>query len=48
MTQSSTARNPLDGSRETLVTLRVIVLKTDLELNRLDKVAALLASCVRE
>jgi len=48
MTQSSTTRNPLDGARETLVTLRVIVLKTDLELNRLDKVAALLAICLRE
>ena len=48
MTQSNTTRNSLDGARETLVTLRVIVLKADLELNRLDKVAALLASCLHE
>ncbi len=37
-------KNQLDGARETLGALRVIVLQTDLELNRLDEVAALLAS----
>lgn len=31
----------LDGSRETLVTLRVIVLKTDLELDGLEEVSLL-------
>ena len=36
----------LDSARETLVTLRVIVLQADLELDRLDEVAALLASRV--
>jgi hypothetical protein len=36
--------NPLDRARETLVTLRVVVFQTDLELNRLYKLAALLAS----
>jgi hypothetical protein len=38
----------LDGARETLVALRVIVLQANLELNCLDKVAALLARCLRE
>ena len=33
----------LDGARETLVTLGVVVLETDLEFDRLDEVAALLA-----
>ena len=33
----------LDGTRETLVTLGIIVLQTDLKLNRLDEVALLLA-----
>jgi len=33
----------LDGSRETLVTLRVVVLETDLELDGLDEVTLLLA-----
>ena len=36
-------RRQLDGARETLVTLRVIVLEADLELDGLDKVAPLLA-----
>ena len=35
--------NALDGSRETLVTLGVVVLETDLELDGLDEVALLLA-----
>lgn len=36
----------LDGARETLVTLRVIVLETDLELDSLEKVSLLcLQSC---
>ena len=33
----------LDGARETLVALRVVVLEADLELDGLDKVAPLLA-----
>ena len=33
----------LDGARETLVTLRVVVLETNLELDGLDEVALLLA-----
>ena len=33
----------LDGARETLVTLGVVVLEADLELDRLDEVALLLA-----
>ena len=33
----------LDGTRETLVALRVVVFKTDLEFDRLDEVALLLA-----
>ena len=33
----------LDGSRETLVTLGIVVLETDLELNRLNELALLLA-----
>ena len=37
-------KDQLDGSRETLVALRVIVLQTDLELDRLDEVTAFLAS----
>ena len=41
-------RNALDGTRETLVALRVVVLETDLELNRLHEVAALLAVRVGE
>jgi len=36
----------LDGSRETLVPLRVIVLQTDLKLDCLDEVAFLLAGCL--
>jgi hypothetical protein len=39
---------PLDGARETLVALRVIVLETDLELNCLDEVAALFAGRISE
>lgn len=35
--------NALDGSRETLVTLRVVVLEADLKLNRLDEIPLLLA-----
>jgi hypothetical protein len=38
----------LDGARETLVTLRVVVLEADLELDRLDEVATLLARRVGE
>lgn len=34
-------RGQLDGARETLVTLRVIVLETDLELDSLEEVALL-------
>lgn len=41
-------RDALDGTRETLITLGVVVLKTDLKLDRLDKVAALLALRVRQ
>lgn len=36
----------LDGSRETLVTLGVVVLKADLELDSLDEVTALFVVCV--
>jgi len=35
--------NILDGSRETLISLRVVVLQTDLELDGLDEIALLLA-----
>ena len=35
--------NALDGTRETLVTLGVVVLQTNLELDGFDKVALLLA-----
>lgn len=38
------SKGVLDGSRETLVALGVVVLETNLELNGLDKVAFLLAS----
>jgi len=40
--------NPLDGARETLVTLGVIVFQTNLKFNGLDKVAFLLASRLRK
>ena len=36
-------RDALDGTRETLVALRVVVLEADLEFDRLDEVALLLA-----
>lgn len=36
----------LDGARETLVTLGVVVLETNLELDGLDEVAPLLAGCI--
>jgi len=38
----------LDGARETLVTLRVVVLETDLKLNGLDEVARLLLGFSQE
>ena len=38
----------LDGARETLVALGVVVLETDLELDGLDKVALLLAGRLGE
>ena len=37
------AEHPPDGTRETLVTLGVVVLKADLKLNRLHEVPLLLA-----
>ena len=40
--------NALDGTRETLVALGVIVLETNLELNGLDEVTLLLAVGVGE
>jgi len=40
---SRTKKNILDGSRETLISLGVVVLETNLELNGLDEVALLLA-----
>ena len=39
----SELENVLDGARETLVTLGVVVLETELELDGLDEVALLLA-----
>ena len=39
-------KNQLDSARETLVALRVIIFQADLELDRLDEIAALLASRV--
>ena len=41
-------RNALDGTRETLVALGVVVLETNLELDGLDEVALLLAVGVGE
>jgi hypothetical protein len=41
---SEHGRDLLDGARETLVTLRIIVLQTDLELHRLNEVAVLFAA----
>jgi len=38
----------LDGTRETLVTLRIIVLETDLKLDRLEEVSLLLVGGVLE
>ena len=43
LAETSEKGDTLDGTRETLVALGVVVLETDLELDGLDEVALLLA-----